>query len=399
MQILHVSPVLPTDVCAQTMALANHGWLRELYTSTAISDRGGMGRLLNRWMDRRRIGIASKKLHSVVLSDYSEKWRLLAGRSRIEAADARFKSVDLAASRGVGRTTDAVYCREDAAYHTFRRAREAGAMRIYDLPTAHFGVTRDLMKVEVECFPELADGFSMSEEYSPQRLARKQCELESADDIICPSQFVKRSLMAAGVAAHRIHVLPFACDPHWLQQSPAKRGNTVLFVGQISARKGVHRLLRAWKSLGAHRTHRLRLVGNMRLPEAYLNEFKGLYDHIPALPRTKLFRQYASAKLFVANFMSEGMAVVIPEALSAGTPVIASRNSGGEEIISDNEDGLLVAYGDDDALATAIDGLLSSPEQLAYMSDKAVKKARSRTWDGYALGFIECMQSILNGRG
>ena len=396
-QVLHVSPVLPTDVCTQAVALASREWLSKLYTSTAINAQVGAGRLLARWMDRRSVAICSDRLRAVVLADCMEKWHLLVGRSRVEATDARFRTVDRAASMEVGSETDAVYCREDAAYETFRRAGDAGIPRIYDLPTAHFSVTRSLVSVEAECFPELADSFSIQEEYTPQRLSRKEAELYSADHILCPSQYVKRSLVAAGLSGDNIHVLPFGCNPSGLLRLPEKRDNIVLYVGQISARKGVHRLLRVWKRLGAHRSHRLRLIGAMRLPRTYLNEYKGLYQHIPEVSRQNVMDQYATAKLLVANSMSEGMAVVIPEALSAGTPVIATRNSGGEEIITENENGLLIDYGDDDALATAIEGLLSSSERLAYMSDKASKIARAWTWDDYARGFIERMHSILNG--
>ena len=395
MRVLYVSPTLPTDVCRQAAALAKRGWLWQLYTSTAVNGGGVAGRLLNRWMDRRRISVSDGRLRSVVWSDFQEKCHLLAGKSPVEATDARFRSVDRAASRKVNGAVDAVYCREDAACHTFRRAAEEGIVCIYDLPIAHYAFTRDLIRAEVESFPELADTFSISQEYAPSRLARKEGELGSADHIICPSQFVKRSLMAAGVTGDNVHVVPFACNPAWLPETPGARENTVLCVGQVSTRKGVHRLLRVWKRLGAHRSHRLKLIGDMRLPSAYLAEYRGLYEHVPALPRAKLIHQYAAAKLLVANSMSEGMAVVIPEALSTGTPVLASRNSGAEEIITEGDDGLLVAYGDDEALGTAIDSLLASPERLAYMSDRAAAKARDRTWDGYERRFLSCMQSIL----
>jgi glycosyltransferase involved in cell wall biosynthesis len=89
------------------------------------------------------------------------------------------------------------------------------------------------------------------------------------------------------------------------------------------------------------------------------------------------------------------MSMVIPEALSAGTPVIASRNSGAEEIIADNEEGILVEYGDDESLAVSIDRLLTSSELRKHMSEKAKKKARSRTWRSYSREFIEWIDSIV----
>ena len=393
--MLQVSPVLPVDVCAQAAALSEKGWLTRLFTSTAYAASAESPGLMNRWMGRRKVGVKPGELHPVYLADISERLRLLAGMSPVEAADCRFGRVDSVASRYVNESLDAVLCREDAAAHTFSRAGEHGVTRILDLPIAHFEFTRQLMAREVEMFPDLERSIFMSEEYSARRSSGKEKVLRSADQILCPSRFVKQTLVAAGVASDKIHVHPFACDPGWLDKSTMGPANVVLSVGQLSARKGVHRLLEVWKRLGAYRTHTLRLIGDMRLPDSYLRQFKGLYEHVGKLPRKELISEYAAAKFFVANAMSEGMALVIPEAISAGTPVIASRNSGAEEIITHNEEGLLVDYGDDEALAVSIDRLLGSPDLLAQMRTKAAVKARSRTWGDYSLGFIKWLDSLL----
>lgn len=394
-RLLQVSPALPVDVCAQAAALSAKGWLTQLFTSAAYAASEESAGLMSQWMGRRKVAVRSEELHPVYLSDVSERLRLLAGMSPVEAADCRFRRVDLVASRYVNDSLDAVLCREDAAAHTFSRAEKHGVLRIYDLPTAHFQFTRRLMAREVETFPELERSISMSDEYSAHRSSSKEKDLESADHILCPSQFVKRTLVAAGLASEKIHVHSFACDPGWLERSTLSPANVVLSVGQLSVRKGVHRLLKVWKQLGAYRTHTLRLIGDMRLPDSYLRQFNGLYEHVGKLPRQELISEYATAKFFVANAMSEGMALVIPEAISAGTPVIASRNSGAEEIITHNEEGLLVDYGDDEALADSIDRLLGSPDLLAYMRKKAAIKAQSRTWSDYSRGFITWVDSLL----
>ncbi|GMQ81802.1 MAG: hypothetical protein BMS9Abin05_1238 [Rhodothermia bacterium] len=395
MRILHVSPSLPVDVCTQAVSLSNHGWLDHLYTSAATNGKDSKGWLLNRWLGRREVQIRGDELRAIYTSDVHQRLRLLAGKSRTESMDERFKRVDYAASRQVNDGLDAVLCREDAARHTFEQARDYGIIRIYDLPTAHFEFTQDLMKKEVECFPELERSISIADDYAVDRISNKERELSFANHILCPSQFVRRSLVAGGYGGKSIQVLPFACDRGWLRESSEKRTNVVLGVGQISVRKGVHRLLKVWKQMGAYRTHTLRLVGDMRLPRAYLKQFKGIYEHVPSLPRKDLIRQYATAKMLVLNSMSEGMAIVIPEALSVGTPVLASCNSGAEEMVTDHEEGLLVDYGDDEALARSLELLLTSPELLRHMGDKAKIRARTRTWSFYSREFIEWIDSVV----
>jgi glycosyltransferase involved in cell wall biosynthesis len=341
------------------------------------------------------VGVKRGELRAIVSSDILQRLMLLVGKSPTASADERFRRVDKAASRHVSGDMDAVLCREDAAFHTFARASEHGVSRVYDLPTAHFAFTQELTRKEVECFPELESNFSSLDEYAARRISRKMVELDLAERILCPSQFVKRSLIAGGYGEKKIHVLPFACDPGWLASSSERRQNVVLGVGQVSARKGVHRLLRVWKDMGAYRTHTLRLIGDMCLPRDYLTRYKGMYEHVASLPRNELVGQYATASVFVSNAMSEGMSMVIPEALSTGTPVIASRNSGAEEIIEDNEEGMLVDYGDDESLAVSIDRLLTSSELRAHMSEKAKLKARSRTWRNYSREFVEWIDAVV----
>jgi glycosyltransferase involved in cell wall biosynthesis len=57
----------------------------------------------------------------------------------------------------------------------------------------------------------------------------------------------------------------------------------------------------------------------------------------------------------------EGIPVVLMEAMSTGLPVVASRLSGIPELVTDGVSGLLVAPGDDVALADALGGLAYDP--------------------------------------
>lgn len=395
MKILQVSPSLPIDVCAQASCLSDHGYLERLYTSTATTGRGLGRTLARRWMGRREVRIERDRLESIYSSDVRQRLTRLGGGSSVVCADKRFERVDRAASRNIGPHLDAVICREDAAEHTFRRAAECGVLRLYDLPITHFDLSRRLLRAELDAFPELETAIAMDDEYGAERLARKCRELELAEHILCPSTFVRRSLLDAGYDGEKIRVIPFGCASNREPVSFAKRENVVLSVGQISVRKGSHRVLEAWARLGAHRTHTLRFIGEMRLPKQYVRKFDGLFEHVAPMPRAALAREYAAAKFCVFNSMFEGMAIVIPEALSAGTPVIASRNSGADEIVASNEEGILVEYGDDEALTDAIASLLESPRRLERMSERASTKARSRTWETYTSEFIGWLESVV----
>lgn len=64
------------------------------------------------------------------------------------------------------------------------------------------------------------------------------------------------------------------------------------------------------------------------------------------------------ARIFVLNSSYEGLPHVVLEAMSAGTPVIATDVGGTGEVVKDMATGLLIPYGDEHSLDTAIDKLL-----------------------------------------
>ena len=90
-------------------------------------------------------------------------------------------------------------------------------------------------------------------------------------------------------------------------------------------------------------------------------------------------RIYAMAKVFVLpSLAGESFGVVLLEALSSGTPVVATRVGGIPEIIQCGIEGILVNPGDPIELGRAIKCILSSPNDWLDMSRQARRKAVER---------------------
>lgn len=143
----------------------------------------------------------------------------------------------------------------------------------------------------------------------------------------------------------------------------------VLAVGGLHKRKGHALLIDAlarlerggripsWKLIvaGAGPEHPALLAKVVELELGGRVFVPGQREDIPALQ--------SAADLFVMPSLWEGLPLAILEAMLAGTPVIASRTSGIPEAIEDGRDGLLVAPGDVDELAVALETLLNSREE------------------------------------
>ncbi|MFQ5905790.1 MAG: glycosyltransferase family 4 protein [bacterium] len=172
-----------------------------------------------------------------------------------------------------------------------------------------------------------------------------------------------------------------------------RRLNTrrLLWAGRMTEEKGVAYLIRAMKKVAsADPLVTLCLVGNGPLRsklEALTCEL-GLSSHIAFIgekPRSELPRMYAWCDAVVMPSLSEGLPMVLLEAMAVGRPVVASSVGGIPELVKHGETGHLVSPGSVDELADGIIQLLERPDLMGKMgvaSRKLVEAAHS--WDRVA---------------
>ncbi len=201
----------------------------------------------------------------------------------------------------------------------------------------------------------------------------------------------------AALAAHTgrpIEVIPYGVpfpeDSETVNGLTANRAAAgdppvLLFVGRLVARKGVDRLLEALARL-EDLPWRLEIVGFG--PERGILEsaacrlgLKERVDFLGRVPAAELAAAYRRAACFVLPATlderadTEGLGVVLLEAMSYGVPVVATRMGGIPDIVTDGETGLLV---DDDvpALAGAIGRVLRDPNRARGMGERGRRRVR-----------------------
>jgi glycosyltransferase involved in cell wall biosynthesis len=81
----------------------------------------------------------------------------------------------------------------------------------------------------------------------------------------------------------------------------------------------------------------------------------------------------------------------------AGTPVVATRGGGVDEIITDGEDGFLVPAADPPALALAVGKIIQDPALATKMSTVALQRASDRFCMEKTVGRIrQLLQDVVN---
>ena len=72
----------------------------------------------------------------------------------------------------------------------------------------------------------------------------------------------------------------------------------------------------------------------------------------------------------------DSFGLVFLEAWAQGKPVIGARAGGIPAVVDHGENGLLIPFGDVDALAAAIERLLDSPEEAARLGQTGWRKLK-----------------------
>jgi len=171
---------------------------------------------------------------------------------------------------------------------------------------------------------------------------------------IALTSFSQSVMSRSGLPAGRIWVKPnFAADPG---NSHAQRSLQFMYVGEISRHKGVHLLLQAWKNAQPE-GWRLLLVGEGPDREQ-LQASCGADSSIVwlgRLPHPEVIALLAASRMLVLpSLCYENFPMVLLEAFSAATPVIAPSHGAFPALLSDGEDGMLFAPGSAPSLAAAL---------------------------------------------
>ena len=160
----------------------------------------------------------------------------------------------------------------------------------------------------------------------------------------------------------------------------------VVHVGNLRRVKGQENLVRALARLLEHRRD-VKVVSAGSEDQAGERERLerlaydlGVAEHLDFLGlRNDVADLMNAADLVVNPSDSEGLPLAVLEAMLLGKPVIATAVGGLPDLIADGVSGLLVPPRDPDALAAAMDGLLSNGERAAALG-RAAREVATRTY-------------------
>ncbi|MHA1753909.1 MAG: glycosyltransferase family 4 protein, partial [Candidatus Odinarchaeia archaeon] len=214
------------------------------------------------------------------------------------------------------------------------------------------------------------------------------------DSIIAVSENVKKEVVEHGIDENKIVILPNAIDVEInLLNSEYKKSflkkyglnDGIKIIGTISRLhpiKGLGSLIKGFKKISDEFDNlRLVICGD----GAQKKELEFL-THKLSLENKIIFTGYVRDRLNVLNVfdyfilpsLSEGLPIVILEAMMIGKPVIATNVGGVPEIIKDKETGLLIPPNNPDKIYEAIKTLLNDTELTKLIAINGQKYVNQR---------------------
>lgn len=286
---------------------------------------------------------------------------------------------------------DMVVCYENAALRTFKAAKATGALCVLDAASVHYAFAAKWLKDVGEVD---ADWISR----------QKQQEIDLADAILTCSPLAAETYIASGVPAEKVSPVVLGTDLPNLGsiQRTENLCNKIkfVFVGTLRALKGVDWLLEIFAEserdalpisltmIGGvadkKLANRARILGNVR--------------HIDFVPQNRLFDLIAEHDCLVLPSRFDSFAMVVPEALAAGVPVMISERVGAKCIVEAHPDCGWIVAANAGAFKEKIIELIESPQLLENAKRAARGASGNYTWGSYRKRVVEILSRVYEAR-
>ena len=228
---------------------------------------------------------------------------------------------------------------------------------------------------------------------NPKLSRRKELVRNATSLFIAVTDRARAALLAEGVAANRITVIPAAVDCN--RFNPAvhsgelrQRWNVpcsvplVVYIGRLIQEKGLVELLRAFSVAHSDDGHLVFVgSGNQSRRLGAAASALGLSERVHVLPAVSyqdVPSVYAAADIVVAPslptpYWEEQFGMVLVEAMASGRALVSSASGAIPEVVGDGA--LLVPPYDIDALAAALKCLLEDPQERESLGHRARERA------------------------
>ena len=358
------------------------------------------GHLLNlitsypKWKALKFINIDKKKIKTVILKEIIE--RIIIKLRLTNYLTFLFKYLnkyfEYFASKKVDyKNSDILVGWSGFSYKAFQKSENYNIIKILERGSSH-------IKFQSEILSEEYKKFNIKYKIDPKLIKQELKEYDLADYISIPSKFVKKTFLLNRIEEKKLILVPYGANlDNFYPQKKKDNIFRFIYVGTLSLRKGVWYTLKAFNELNLPNSE-LILVGLIDhdflplLKEFTSNKKIKIFSHVS---QNKLIEFYNISDVFIISSIEDGFAMVIPQALACGLPVICSENSGGSELIKNGVNGYVVPVRDIYELKKKMNLLYEDKKHYIFLKEKLGKRTKNLSWDRYGGLIIDNYSSLL----
>ncbi|MBD2502700.1 glycosyltransferase family 4 protein [Anabaena azotica] len=209
--------------------------------------------------------------------------------------------------------------------------------------------------------------------------------LKHIHHVIVISPYVSEMLNNFPIPKH--YCISNPVDEAYFQLEDYSQPYRILFAGTINVRKGILTLIKSIELVRqVYPDVELHLAGNVLEPEyekllhSYVenNKLEKQIIFRGHLHDEELYQAFAECQMLVLPSQEEVSPMVVQQAMAAGKPVVATAVGGVPYIVEEGSSGLLVPFGDPQALSQAILRLLANPHQAKLLGARGREIASDR---------------------
>ncbi len=306
--------------------------------------------------------------------------------------------LDKTVRRQMGRDVDVLVALSGGGLSSGRAIKARGGVYVCDRGSTHIRYQEALLREEYARY-----GVPFTP-FFPRMVDKELQEYDEADAVLVATKFGAQTYIDQGIPEQKMVRALYGVnlDQFYPTASPPTDSFEVVFAGALSIRKGIRYLVEGFDRL-KHPKKRLTLLGQP-LPETEEVIAKavatGSVVVAGSVSRDEVRERMSRSHVLVLPSVEDGMGMVQTQAMACRCPVIATRNTGCEEIFEDGKQGFAIDMRDAETLADRLTQLADSPdlrERMAAASLERVKELGG--WNQYGDAVFGHLERLLAAKG
>jgi len=236
----------------------------------------------------------------------------------------------------------------------------------------------------------------------PRMRERALREIELADAIRVLSERARQTFIERGVRSEKVHVIRPAVDlTHFYPVQKEDNMFRVLASSSIDPRKGIYYLLQAFVDARIPNSELLLIGGtgdrwSKRMLGRFISWNRNIRNLVIDVMAAPVASSYGTASVVVHPALEDGYGLTIPQALAAGRPVIATKESGASELIRCGENGFVVDSRSVTGIRDYLRLLANDRNLLDAMTEAAPHTVTHLSYESFARDVAKFYGSVLS---